>query len=69
IFRIIQQLISPLPNNAPVISLKTSQETAPIFVFSSIILLLMLIAGLFPGLFSALFKGILAPFERIFILS
>lgn len=69
IFRIIQQLISPLPNNAPVISLKTSQETAPIFVFSSIILLLMLIAGLFPGLFSELFKGILAPFERIFILS
>jgi cytochrome b561 len=69
IFRIIYQLISPIPNDTPVISMRTSREAAPIIVFSSIILLLMLIAGLFPGIFSGLFKGILAPFEKIFLLS
>ena len=69
IFRIIYQLISPIPNDTPVISMRTNREAAPIIVFSSIILLLMLIAGLFPGIFSGLFKGILAPFEKIFLLS
>lgn len=69
IFRMIFQLISPVPDSTQVFSMRANTENLPIIVFSSILLFLMLITGLFPGLFSELFKGILAPFEKIFILS
>jgi len=47
--------------------LAPQKEDIGIAVFCTTLMLLFLISGFFPSIFSGLFKGILAPFENIYL--
>ena len=68
-FRLVNSFISPPDKEQAFISLRPGMEDAPTIAFNTILIMLLLLAGFFPGLFGELFKGILAPFERIFLLN
>ncbi len=66
-FRIIYALVSPSEEEQAITILAPRNEDIGIAVFCTALMLLFLISGFFPSLFSGLFKGILAPFENIYL--
>lgn len=66
-FRIIYALVSPSEEEQAIAMLAPQKEDIGIAVFCTALMLLFLISGFFPSIFSGLFKGILAPFENIYL--
>lgn len=66
-FRVIHRLISPADQGKPTPILMTNSEDILVTVFSTVLILLFIIAGFFPSFFNGLFKGMLATFERILL--
>ena len=68
-FRVIHNLISPAEQNRTLVSLTPAMEDASDIAFNTILITIILLAGLFPGSFAELFKGILAPFSQVLLLN